>query len=72
MNSGRVPAFHQLDIRIDKRWVSESWMLNAYLDIQNVYNRSNVDSLDYNFDYSEAQAQQGLPIVPILGLRGEF
>jgi TonB family protein len=72
VNSGRVPAFHQLDIRIDKRWVYESWMLNAYLDIQNVYNRSNVDSLDYNFDYSEAQAQQGLPIVPILGLRGEF
>jgi hypothetical protein len=72
LNSGRVPAFHQLDVRIDKRWVFENWMLNAYLDVQNVYNRANVDSYDYTYDYSKAQAQQGLPIVPILGLRGEF
>jgi TonB family protein len=72
VNSGRVAAFHQLDVRIDKRWVFESWMLNAYLDIQNVYNRANVDSYDYNYDYSDAEPQQGLPIVPILGLRGEF
>jgi TonB family protein len=72
VNSARVAAFHQLDVRIDKRWVFESWMLNAYLDIQNVYNRANVDSYDYNYDYSEAEAQQGLPVVPILGLRGEF
>jgi TonB family protein len=72
VNSSRVNAFHQLDIRIDKRWVYESWMLNAYLDIQNVYNQANASSVEYNYDYSEEVPDTGLPIVPVLGLRGEF
>lgn len=71
-NSARVDAFHQLDLRIDKRWVYESWMLNAYLDIQNVYSRSNVSEVEYSYDYSKKVPESGLPIVPVLGLRGEF
>ena len=72
VNSARFDAFHQLDIRIDKRWVYESWMLNAYLDIQNVYSQRNVSSIEHNYDYSEEVPETGLPIVPVLGLRGEF
>jgi hypothetical protein len=72
VNSARVDAFHQLDIRIDKRWVYKSWMLNAYLDIQNVYSQRNVSSIEYSYDYSKKLPQTGLPIVPVLGLRGEF
>ena len=72
VNSGRANAFHQLDVRIDKRWVFEKWMLNAYLDVQNVYNRANADGVQYNYDFSESESQQGLPIIPVIGLRGEF
>ena len=72
VNSARFDAFHQLDVRIDKRWIYESWMLNAYLDIQNVYSRSNVSSIEYNYDYSKEVPETALPIVPVLGLRGEF
>jgi TonB family protein len=72
VNSARVDAFHQLDIRIDKRWIYKSWILNAYLDIQNVYNRANVTDIDYNYDYSKRTPEVGLPIVPVIGLRGEF
>lgn len=72
VNSARTKGFHQLDIRIDKRWIYETWMLNAYLDIQNVYNQSNVQNIQYNYDYSDTVSQQALPIVPVLGLRGEF
>jgi outer membrane receptor for ferrienterochelin and colicin len=72
VNSARVDAFHQLDIRIDKRWIYKSWMLNAYLDIQNVYNRANVTDMGYNYDYSKKSPQVGLPLIPVIGLRGEF
>jgi TonB family protein len=72
VNSSRLPAFHQLDVRIDKRWIYQSWMLNAYLDIQNIYNRANAEGPNYNFDYSDSQYRQGLPIATILGLRAEF
>ncbi len=72
VNSARADAFHQLDVRIDKRWIFESWMLNAYLDVQNVYNRPNADGVSYNYDFSESESQTGLPIIPVVGLRGEF
>jgi TonB family protein len=72
VNSGRANAFHQLDVRIDKRWVFEKWMLDAYLDVQNVYNRANADGVQYNYDFSESESPRGVPIIPVVGLRGEF
>ncbi len=47
-------------------------MLNAYLDIQNVYNRANPEGESYNYDFSQAKPQRGLPLFPILGLRAEY
>ncbi len=72
VNSSRLSSFHQLDIRVDKRWIYETWQLNLYLDIQNAYNRSNVEGQDFNFDFSQSQPQQGLPLLPVLGIKGSF
>jgi hypothetical protein len=71
-NSMRVPAFVQLDVRIDHRWIFERWMLDAYLDLQNATNRANVEAVLYNFDYTRTAQVTGLPIIPALGLKGEF
>lgn len=38
LNTVRNGVSHGLDIRIDKKWYFEKWALNAYVDIQNVYN----------------------------------
>lgn len=38
LNSERLPAFHQLDIRIDKSYFRKKMTVNLYVDIQNVYN----------------------------------
>ncbi len=38
LNAERLKAYHQLDIRIDKKWFFSNWNLDVYLDIQNVYN----------------------------------
>lgn len=72
INTSRLPPFHQLDFRIDKRWIYEDWILNAYLDIQNLYDRANPEDRSYNFDFSESTEASGLPILPVIGLRGEF
>ena len=71
-NSGRMPPFHQLDVRVDKQWIFESWIFTAYLDIQNAYNRANPEGYRYNFDSSEKRVRSGLPIVPVVGIKGEF
>jgi TonB family protein len=69
----RLPPFHQLDVRIDKRWVFDAWNFGVYLDVINVYNRINPDFIEYNFDYTQSRSgTASLPIVPSLGLRGEF
>jgi outer membrane receptor for ferrienterochelin and colicin len=68
----RLPAFHQLDVRLDKTWTFDAWKLNLYLDVQNVYNRENPEGQTYSYDYSESQLLSGLPILPIFGIRGDW
>lgn len=45
-NSERLKEFHQLDIRIDKKYFFSKWSLMLYLDIQNLYNYQ-ADQPDY-------------------------
>ena len=37
LNSLRFPAFHQLDVRVDKAYYLKKMILKFYLDIQNIY-----------------------------------
>jgi hypothetical protein len=37
INSLRLQPFHQLDVRLDKRFYFKKWSLMAYIDIQNAY-----------------------------------
>ncbi len=38
LNEERYPLAHGLDVRVDKKWFFNRWSINAYLDIQNLYN----------------------------------
>jgi len=71
-NSDRLGTFHQLDVRIDKEFTFDLWKLGIYLDVQNVYNRENPEGWTYNYDYTERSEISGLPILPILGLKGTW
>ena len=71
-NSRRIPTFHQLDVRVDKMWRLGDVQLTAYLDVQNAYNRANAEGVSYNYRYTSTEWQTGLPIIPSLGLKGEF
>ena len=37
VNSERLRSYHQLDVRIDKKWFFNKWSFNLYFDIQNAY-----------------------------------
>jgi hypothetical protein len=71
-NSRRNPPFHQLDVRVDKGWQFEAWRLNAYLEVQNAYNRANPEGLSYNYDYRQSKRESGLPLLPVFGVRADF
>jgi hypothetical protein len=72
LNGARLGAFHQLDFRIDKTLDAKPLKLTAYLDIQNVYFHRSQEGTSYNFNYTRSAPVLGLPILPILGLRGEL
>ena len=72
INATRLPAFHQLDLRVDRKWIWDLWYLTAYFEIQNVYNRQNPETYTYRYDFSDREIVSGLPILPSFGLRGSF
>ncbi len=70
--SQRLPDFFQLDARLDKRFVFDAWTFVVYLDVQNVTNQQNPEALFYNHNYSQSAYVTGIPILPTLGVRGEW
>jgi outer membrane receptor protein involved in Fe transport len=46
LNEEELPAFHQLDIRLDKQFNFKRWSLALFIDVQNVY-ASSVPVLPY-------------------------
>ncbi len=72
VNSEREPAFHQLDLRIEKAWHISDLTLAAYLEVLNAYNAKNPQGTRYSYDYSKQERVNGLPILPNIGVRGEL
>lgn len=70
--SQRLKGFSQLDFRVDKRVLFDTWTLSFYLDLQNVLNSKNQEQINYSYDYSQSAAITGLPVIGTLGVKGEF
>ena len=71
-NTVRTGANHSLDVRVNRRWVMTSWVLNAYIDIQNVYNRKPSEPPNWDQQKNQVAEQDLLGIVPTIGIRAEF
>jgi outer membrane receptor protein involved in Fe transport len=75
-NSARYPAYHMLDIRVDRTFRFSGWTLMAYLDLWNVYGRRNVTYYDFDVDdggtVSRTAVEEGTGMMPILGLEAKF
>jgi hypothetical protein len=72
INSERSNAFLRLDLRVEKSWRVRTGSLAAYLDVQNATNRHNEEGRAYNFDFTRVGVISGLPLLPSVGVRGEF
>lgn len=70
--STRLPPFNQLDVRVEKNFLFQSWTLTAYLDVQNVYYAKNVEATFFDYRYREEIPIPGIPILPVLGVRASF
>lgn len=66
--SERLPAFWQVDVRLDRHWRTGWGTWALYLDVQNVSNRENPEGVLYSDDYSQREYTSGLPVFPSLGV----
>jgi TonB family protein len=70
--SARNAVYSQLDVRVERRFTFDRWVLGIYLDIINVLNSENAEGVLYDYRARESAPLRGVPILPVLGLRGRF
>jgi TonB family protein len=71
-NSIRIPAFYQLDARLERSFVYRRVKLNVFLDVQNVTDRQNPEEIIYSADFSRRAYITGFPTLAVIGARLEF
>jgi hypothetical protein len=71
-NTARFKEFHSLDLRIDRRWDFETWTLITYLDIQNIYNNKQANTIRWDYRKGEVDQQSSIGLLPSIGISLEF
>ncbi len=71
-NAQTRPPYHRFDLRLDKQWVFDAWVLHTYLDVRNVYVHPNPVATVHNYDFSEEAYFTDIPILPSIGVMAEF
>lgn len=68
----RLPLYHSMDFRLDKKWYFDNFTLNTYIDIQNVYARKNVAAYRWNSKLKKVEDQSSIGILPSIGINLEI
>jgi len=71
-DSSRFPDFNQLDVRLDRSWLFDNFTLSVYADVQNVYNAQNIETYFNDYRCREEVPVPGIPVLPVLGVKGTF
>ena len=72
INSGTLPVYHKLDLRVDRTIVMDDWKMNAYFELNNVYRRKNIAGYTYSADYSTREPVYTFELPISFGVQGEF
>ena len=72
VNSGTLPAYHRLDLRLDRNFVYNTWKLNTYFELNNVYQRQNVVGYSYDPSYTKRSDVSPFVIPFNFGVQAEF
>jgi hypothetical protein len=68
----RYPAYHSLNVRVDRRFIFEHSSITAYLNVMNTYNRENVASYYWDAVDNRQRTDLQFTLLPIIGMEYEF
>ncbi|MDO8988910.1 MAG: TonB-dependent receptor [Sideroxyarcus sp.] len=72
VNSGTLPVYHRLDLRLDRNYVFNRWKLNTYFELNNVYQRKNIVGYSYDPTYTKRDPVHAFVLPFSFGVQGEF
>lgn len=72
INGERLPAYHSLNVRVDRRFNFDRSSLVVYLSAWNVYDRKNVASYFWNKITASPDTELQFGMLPILGIEYEL
>ncbi len=72
VNAERYPAYHSLNLRVDRRYYFEGSNLIVYLSVWNAYDRKNVSSYFWNEIEQKQDTMHQWAMLPVFGLEYEF
>ena len=71
-NSGRLPAYHRLDLRADHRRQLGRYQFVIFVDLENVYDCNNILLQRYSHENRDPEAVYQWQLLPVVGLTLEF
>ena len=72
INADRLPAYHSLNVRFDRRFHYRRSNLILYVSVWNAYNRNNIGGYYWNEVTNEQETLEQWALIPIFGLEFEF
>jgi hypothetical protein len=72
VNESRLPDYHSLNIRADKRFHFNSSTLTVYLSVLNAYGRKNISRYTWNEIDNKKEAEEMWGTFPVLGIEFRF
>ncbi|MBX2822742.1 MAG: TonB-dependent receptor [Rhodothermaceae bacterium] len=71
-NAERLPAYHALFVRADRRFNFKSSNMVTFLSLWNAYSRSNVEDYYWNINENRTDERNQFSLLPIIGIEFEF
>ena len=71
-NAERFPAFHRLDVRVDRKFRLLGRNASLFAEVQNLYNHQSTINYEWNQKTRELNAEKQLGFLPIVGINVEF
>ncbi|RPH94220.1 TonB-dependent receptor [candidate division KSB1 bacterium] len=72
VNAERLPDYHTLNVRVDRRFHFRSSDLICYLNIWNIYNRENIAGYYWSPVENRQKTSYQWGILPVIGIEFEF
>lgn len=72
INGARLPAYHALSVRADRRFAIGGTTLNTFLSVWNAYNRENIAQVYWNPATGRVDSVKQWTLLPVFGIEWEL